>query len=49
MDKYSIVLLEQVRTIDKSRLKQMIGTMPVNIMEQVDKSLAISVSLREVA
>lgn len=45
LDKYSVVLLEQVRTIDKSRLSQMIGTMPVNIMGQVDKALAISVSL----
>ncbi len=46
LDKYSIILLEQIRTIDKQRLKQHMGIMPDKIMARVDKALAISVSLR---
>lgn len=46
LDKNSIILLEQIRTIDKQRLKQHMGMMPENIMARVDKALAISVSLR---
>ena len=43
--KDSVVLLEQIRTIDKQRLKQHMGMMPENIMARVDKALAISISL----
>ena len=46
LDKDSIILLEQIRTIDKQRLKQHMGTMPTDIMARVDKALAISISLR---
>ncbi|MDO5337542.1 MAG: type II toxin-antitoxin system PemK/MazF family toxin [Eubacteriales bacterium] len=46
LDKDSIILLEQIRTIDKHRLKQYMGLMPDNIMARVDKALAISISLR---
>ncbi|MEY8392641.1 type II toxin-antitoxin system PemK/MazF family toxin [Lachnospiraceae bacterium 45-W7] len=46
LDRDSIVLLEQIRTVDKQRLKQHMGTMPADIMARVDKALAISVSLR---
>lgn len=45
LDKDSVVLLEQIRTIDKQRLKQYMGLMPDNIMARVDKALAISISL----
>ena len=46
LDKDSIILLEQIRTIDKQRLKQYIGMMPDHIMARVDKALAVSVSLK---
>lgn len=46
LDKDSIILLEQIRTIDKQRLKQHMGKIPADIMARVDKALAISVSLR---
>lgn len=46
LDKDSIVLLEQIRTIDKQRLKQHMGTMPADIMTKVDKALAISIFLK---
>ena len=42
----SLVLLEQVRTIDKSRLKEYIGTLDSEAMSKVDKALAISVGLK---
>ena len=41
LDKDSIILLEQIRTIDKQRLKQYIGMMPDNVMARVDKALAL--------
>ncbi|MBB3132156.1 mRNA interferase MazF [Paenibacillus rhizosphaerae] len=43
--KDSVVLLEQIRTIDKSRLIDRLGRMPVKGMEQVDRSIAISLGL----
>lgn len=45
LDKDSIILLEQIRTIDKQRLKQYIGMMPDHIMARVDKALAISLAM----
>jgi len=45
LDRDSIVLLEQIRTVDKKRLKQYMGMMPTEAMARVDKALAISVSL----
>lgn len=47
LDKDSIVLLEQIRTVDRKRLKQHMGMMPVEIMARVDKALAISVALEK--
>ena len=41
----SLVLLEQVRTIDKARLRGYIGTLDDQTMNRVDKALAISVGL----
>ena len=46
--KNSVVLLEQVRTIDKQRLKEKICTLDAKIMEQVDKALLVSVGLTEI-
>jgi mRNA interferase MazF len=41
----SLVLLEQIRTIDKLRLKEYIGTLGTETMAGIDKALAISVGL----
>jgi len=46
LDRDSLVLLEQVRTIDKSRLKEYIGTLDGESMRNVDKALAVSFGLR---
>jgi len=43
--KDSVILLEQVRTIDKARLKEKIGHLEEITMEKVDRSLQISVGL----
>lgn len=45
LEKDSVVLLEQVRTIDKLRLKDKVTHLKPNVMELVDESLAISVGL----
>lgn len=41
--KDSIVLLEQIRTIDKSRLKQKIGVVKEDVMKKIDSGLSLSV------
>lgn len=43
--KDSVVLLEQVRTIDKKRMKEKIGHLDNFIMNKVDKALLISLGL----
>ncbi|WP_250278404.1 type II toxin-antitoxin system PemK/MazF family toxin [[Clostridium] colinum] len=43
--KDSVVLLEQVRTIDKKRMKEKIGHLDDTIMSKVDKALLISLGL----
>lgn len=41
----SVVLLEQVRTIDKRRIQQKLGRLDSKTMELVDDALAISLGL----
>lgn len=43
--KDSIVLLEQVRTIDKQRLKEKMGAIDNIAMDKVDKALSVSFGL----
>lgn len=43
--KDSIVLLEQIRTIDKRRLREKMGTLDADSMSQVNKALSISFGL----
>ena len=45
LDKDSVILLEQIRTIDKKRLQEYLGTLDGRFLPAVDKALAISVSL----
>ena len=46
LNKDSIILLEQIRTIDKKRLQEYIGMLSESEMARVDKALAVSVSLK---
>ena len=43
--KDSVVLLEQVRTLDKRRLKEKMGHLDDGTMQKVDRALAVSVGL----
>ncbi|MBR2376285.1 MAG: type II toxin-antitoxin system PemK/MazF family toxin [Clostridia bacterium] len=43
----SVVLLEQIRTIDKRRLKERIGELPENTMLLVDNALLISLGFNK--
>ena len=43
--KNSVILLEQIRTIDKRRLKEKICHLDDNLMAQVDKGIKISFAL----
>jgi mRNA interferase MazF len=45
LEKDSVVLTEQVRTIDKKRLKEKICRLDDNLMEKVNKALIISFGL----
>ncbi len=45
MDKDSVILLEQLRTIDKKRLKDKICHLDYDIMRKVNEALLISLEL----
>lgn len=47
LQKDSIVLLEQIRTIDKKRLKERMGELDTNSMTKVNSALSISFGLRQ--
>lgn len=46
LTKDSIVLLEQVRTIDKRRLREHMGHADDSLMTQIDNAIAVSFGLR---
>ena len=41
----SVVLLEQVRTLDKKRLREKMGHVEERVMEKVDLAIAVSFGL----
>jgi mRNA interferase MazF len=45
LDRESIVLLEQIRTIDKRRLKEYVGALGHDDMQHIDIALAVSIGL----
>ncbi len=42
LPKNSVILLEQIRTLDKQRLREKIGELPEEMMKRVDDALLIS-------
>lgn len=46
LEKDSIILLEQIRTLDKQRLQEYIGTFDRRLMLSVDNALAISIGVK---
>ena len=47
--KDSIVLLEQVRTLDKKRLKERMGNLGDDDMNRVDRALSVSLGISAIA
>ncbi len=46
--KDSVILLEQIRTIDKKRLRERIGRLDDELMEKVNEALSVSFGLLDV-
>ena len=49
LTKDSVILLEQIRTLDKRRLKERIGELPETTMKKVNLALMISLGFSEVS
>lgn len=45
LPKNSVVLLEQIRTIDKRRLRDKVGQLSDKMMRRIDKALLISIGI----
>ena len=45
LPKESVILLEQVRTLDKRRLREKMGRLDDGVMKQVDTAIAVSFGL----
>ena len=48
LSKDSVILLEQIRTIDKKRLREHMGRLNPSQMDQVDTAIAVSFGLNQV-
>jgi mRNA interferase MazF len=48
LQKDSVILLEQIRTIDKKRLREKIGCLDDELMEKVNEALNISFGLTDI-
>lgn len=48
LERDSVILTEQIRTIDKSRLRQKVAFLDEEIMEKVNRALEISLGLTEI-
>ncbi|MDO4540456.1 MAG: type II toxin-antitoxin system PemK/MazF family toxin [Syntrophomonadaceae bacterium] len=48
MERDSVILAEQIRTIDKTRLKQRVAVLNDELMRQVDQALLTSLQLRDI-
>lgn len=47
LNKDSVILLEQLRTLDKRRLREKIGELSFDTMNKVDKAILISLGLSD--
>lgn len=46
LPKNSVILMEQIRTIDKKRLRERIGKFDKNIMDEIDAAIKVSLGIR---
>jgi len=47
LSKDSVILLEQIRTLDKRRLKERIGELPFSTMQKVNIALLVSLGFKD--
>lgn len=47
LPKNSVALMEQLRTIDKTRLREKIGTFSPDIMSKIDEAISISLAIEQ--
>lgn len=47
LPKNSVALMEQLRTIDKTRLREKIGTFSADIMSKIDEAIGISLAIEQ--
>ncbi len=47
LSKDSVILTEQIRTLDKKRLREKIGKLDKELMQKVDEALSVSFGLEE--
>lgn len=45
LSRTSVVLLEQIRTIDRTRLRTYVNSVDNKVLQQIDKALSISIGL----
>ncbi|MBR1533317.1 MAG: type II toxin-antitoxin system PemK/MazF family toxin [Ruminococcus sp.] len=45
LSKDSVVLLEQIRTLDKRRLKEKMGSVDIKAMQEINRALSVSFGL----
>ncbi|NLP44903.1 MAG: type II toxin-antitoxin system PemK/MazF family toxin [Peptococcaceae bacterium] len=48
LERDSVILTEQIRTIDKSRLKEKVAVLDAEIMHKVNQAIEISLGLTEI-
>ena len=48
LDRFSIVCLEQIKTIDKSRLEEYRGNIGTGAMKKIEKALAVSLGTKQI-
>ena len=48
LSKDSVILLEQIRTIDKMRIREKIGRLDDELMEKVNDAISISFGLQDI-
>lgn len=46
LEKKSVILLEQIRTIDKKRIDEKIGDLSGDVMERVDEAIKTSLDIK---
>ncbi|EGY79970.1 type II toxin-antitoxin system PemK/MazF family toxin [Peptoniphilus indolicus] len=47
LPKNSVILLEQIRTIDKKRLREKIGKFNEDIMREIDHAMSVSLNIQK--